>query len=294
MINMNYSRTVSGNVIKSKLSDFVLRYLSKRGKIYFSDRGGHRMAVYANDWIGNSVNVHGVYERENLEDIIFLMKNIFTTTKEFSAIDVGANIGNHSLFFAKFFKKVYSFEPNPHTFRLLEFNSDFAGNILPFNFGLSDYSGEVDLYENNLNFGSSSIYGHTESSVKIKLKPLDSFLADVNDVRLIKIDVEGMELSVLKGAKGVIERNKPLIAFEQHPDDFIDNGETNSIQFLRSLGYEIFWNDIDTEKSFPPFNFFRKIKRLIFGYQGKRIMRCDTTVPKKFHSMLYAVHRKSA
>ena len=68
-------------------------------------------------------------------------KNIFNSTM----LDIGANIGNHSLFFSNYFAKCISFEPNPRTFSVLEINSRLVENIIPMNIGLSDKKGEVEL-----------------------------------------------------------------------------------------------------------------------------------------------------
>ena len=47
-------------------------------------------------------------------------------SKNFSALDIGANIGNHSVFLSKFFKKIHSFEPNPKTYDVLSLNSKYS------------------------------------------------------------------------------------------------------------------------------------------------------------------------
>ena len=66
------------------------------------------MVVFADDYVSNKVLSHGIYERPQLELILEWLKtknNIFNKT----IIDIGANIGNHSLFFSNYFSKCISF-----------------------------------------------------------------------------------------------------------------------------------------------------------------------------------------
>ena len=54
------------------------------------------------------------------------------------AMDIGANIGNHALYFSDYFRWVHCFEPNPRTFKVLALNAELASNITCFNVGISD------------------------------------------------------------------------------------------------------------------------------------------------------------
>ena len=60
-------------------------------------------------------------------------------------VDIGANIGNHSIAFSKISKKVYSFEAHPRTFEILKFNTDKYKNIKIFNIGISNKKGSLFL-----------------------------------------------------------------------------------------------------------------------------------------------------
>jgi FkbM family methyltransferase len=161
------------------------------------------------------------------------------------ALDIGANIGNHSVFFSDLFEEVFAFEPNPRTFFLLKFNSEhacFKRNIRCFNFGLSDQNSELLFKASKSNVGGSRIINDLQNvqdgdTFLIEVKCADDFeeLSD-RKISLIKIDVEGHELSVLKGAKNLIENNKPVILFEQHSSDF-SNGNSEVVDYLRGLNY---------------------------------------------------------
>ena len=65
----------------------------------------------------------------------------------------------------------------------------------------------------------------------VKIKKLDNELKDFNKIYFIKIDVEGKELEVVKGASNIIKFNQPIIIFELFVDEFL-NGEPEIIKFL--------------------------------------------------------------
>ena len=164
-----------------------------------------------------------------------------------TALDIVANIGNHTIFFADKFKDVYAFEPNPATFEVLQINCKYASehkNIVPLNFGLSDTEGNLPFYINHSNIGGASIINANNESIKdsiqVNVRRLDDLteLRDA-DIALIKIDVEGHEINVLKGAKSIISKNMPAILFEQQASEIID-GKSMVIKFLQAQGYEFF------------------------------------------------------
>lgn len=141
-------------------------------------------------------------------------------------IDVGANCGYFSTRYAAQCKKVFSFEPVKGTFSLLKGNIKRNGirNAAPFNLGLSDKAGEIciNIYNSS---GNNSIFervlpaGHNlkkTGTEKIKLDTLDNLIGNdkVAPPDIIKIDVEGAELLVLKGAEQTILKHRPTILLE--------------------------------------------------------------------------------
>lgn len=136
-------------------------------------------------------------------------------------VDIGANIGNHTIFFAKFLnsEQVYAFEPYPANFSTLAQNISLNHlNVLAYEIALSDKEGEMILYNSQSdNFGGFSLHNYSNGSsfvVKnsVPVKTLDSY--NLNDITMIKIDVENHENEVLEGAKETILRNKPIIFVE--------------------------------------------------------------------------------
>ena len=97
---------------------------------------------------------------------------------------------------------------------------DALGNVLAFNFALSDHIGQVQLpfveYTKNqyANFGYTSLYFNS-TDIKVPCINLDSIMAWVHQpVSFIKIDVEGYELLVLNGALNMITTFRPVILIE--------------------------------------------------------------------------------
>lgn len=248
-----------------------------------------QLVIFSFDHIGLSLNLEGRYENSPLLLVEEFIKNKMPNAKDKTALDIGANIGNHSIFFANNFKNVYAFEPNPVTYEVLKINCNFAAkhkNIMPINVGLSDKEGSLPFYINPLNMGGSQIIDANNEFIKdaiqINVKTLDQ-LNELKDasIALIKIDVEGHELNVLKGAKVTISKNMPAILFEQSASEIID-GSSSVIKYLEELGYEFF----AIKKNFycgesVVAKFFSLACRLLFGE------RLDFVKVKAFRKTFY-------
>lgn len=224
----------------------VLRYLLESEILRRSETHAftrRQLAIFAYDYISTQIILDGLYESEELELLTqwltsFSSNNIFNGI----AVDVGANIGNHSLYFSDFFSEVLAFEPHPLTFKLLSINSELADNVKCFNFGLSCSDGQATINVDSRNMSGACVARSGNSmSPQIQLKTLDSILTETigKPVRLIKIDVEGHESEVLAGAEATIRRHQPVIIFEQHVSDF-SGGSSCAIDLIRSYGYENF------------------------------------------------------
>jgi len=141
--------------------------------------------------------------------------------------DVGANIGSYSLLLKDKFigAKIYSFEPSKKTFDELKFNLRNEWNIIPINYGLSNKSGKVILYYNTELSAGASLYKRKwdnygvdlDKEEKVNVITLDEFCKNENikEIDFLKMDVEGNELNVLKGAKEMLNKKKiRFIQFE--------------------------------------------------------------------------------
>jgi FkbM family methyltransferase len=160
------------------------------------------------------------------------------------AADVGANIGNHSLYFRKYYPKVFSFEPNPRTYKVLSLNAELVDNIECFNVGLSDTARRAFLNINAGNVGGSHLSVdetyRSNTQQEIVLETLDGMAESFGGrLGLVKIDVEGHELAVLKGGKELLARDKPVILFEQQVENF-SHGQSTVYEYLKTIGYTKF------------------------------------------------------
>jgi len=151
-------------------------------------------------------------------------------------IDIGANVGHTSVPFIHKFENIVAFEPHPDCFDILK---DQPG-IQALNFALLDETKivKLKLHKNSINkpeHGSIADRRNKDWDGKIfdvYGTTLDSFNFD--DVDFIKVDVEQGELEVIKGSLKTIEKNKPVIMFENKR-----NENDSVIDILTDLGYKI-------------------------------------------------------
>ena len=274
-----------------------LRHLIELAMVEYAIEVSHRlnakrnrkMAIYAHDLIGISINQFGVYEKEELDVLFDFLTPLKETFAAGTCLDIGANIGNHSLYFAPIFAAVHSFEPHPATFRLLEFNADVIDNVVAHNFGLGDTKGDFTLRENPTNLGNSTITGRSvgeSGDLAIRVERLDGLNLDLGSLCFVKIDVEGFEVNVLRGAIEAIRAHEPVIVLEQHESEFVD-GTTPSIAILQDLGYSFCWHHAGTHAKSRYLRRLANLRELLAG--RKHRIFTGTPVPKRDHPMLIAV-----
>ena len=155
-------------------------------------------------------------------------------------VDVGAHIGTHSIPFSKMFSKVKSFEPCVENFSLLEKNVNINNciNIQIHNTALSDDVRSASVFRHSdHNTGQHQVVDDPNGS--IETATLDSY--QFENVDYIKIDVEGRELDVLKGAQETISLYRPLIQFEiPVMQEQYQSNLQEIIEFLTYRNYELY------------------------------------------------------
>jgi rfaE bifunctional protein nucleotidyltransferase chain/domain len=172
-----------------------------------------KMEAYPYDIMTNKMMFNEYFPKARFYELEVL-EYISARYKGGVALDIGANIGNHSIFFSKFiFDKTYSFEADVRNFTLLSENK-VRNNIgddklIIHNVALSDGNYKYNLQEFESNMGGTKVI---EGSGEPTTQKLDEF--ELPKVDFIKIDVEGHELKVLKGAVNLINRDFPDIAME--------------------------------------------------------------------------------
>lgn len=142
----------------------------------------------------------------------------FLVDRARNAIDAGANKGVYTHLISRLARHTYAFEPNPKMFRLLRRYAGSGCTALPL--ALSDASGEAQL---RIPYGRKghSNQGASLSPAKVRANytPIVVRTAAIDDLALpdigfIKIDVEGFESAVIRGARATIARDRPAIQVE--------------------------------------------------------------------------------
>jgi FkbM family methyltransferase len=172
------------------------------------------------------------YQQETLETAYEFLKNFNV------AIDIGANVGLHTVRFSNKFDTVYSFEPVKDNFDCLKYNTKNNKNITIYNFGIGAIEEELAISIPTIsdNCGAYSLidfknYQGELTKEKIKIITLDSLNLSPS---LIKIDTQGFEKQVLIGSLETIKKSKPVLILECESKD-----QFTSISFiLGEIGYK--------------------------------------------------------
>lgn len=167
-------------------------------------------------------------------------------------VDVGANIGYYPRMASRLVGPaghVYAVEPQPPAIELLRANLAGLANATLLPLAMGEAEGEVDFFVrergdlSSLEPTNELDPGIATTAVKVRMSTLDRELAAAKRVDLVKIDVEGFELQVLRGARETISRHQPLVTFE-----YIDTitssrgvGLADFAEFFRELGYTLHW-----------------------------------------------------
>lgn len=185
------------------------------------------MEVDPDDHIGRKLAAGRWYERDLLEDAKLRVR-------PGTAVDVGAHIGNHSVWFgAVCGLHVVSIEPNEESFEVLNRNVRRNGLdawVMRAAAGAVGGSGTLVSHRRG-NSGMTSVIAGVGP---VRVVTIDSL--DLHDVAVMKIDVEGAEMSALMGASDTIRRDKPLLYVEA--DSEARRGAVDDR--LRRFGYACF------------------------------------------------------
>ena len=179
-------------------------------------------------------------------------------------LDIGANMGLYSLYFSsellKSNYKVYAFEPIQAIFERCHENillNKAQDKIKLESFAVHNFTGlaEIQLRRDIFNESGISSFepidfppGQTTVSVTVPVITIDDYCDknSINNVKLIKIDVEGNEINVLEGAKKTIKMDSPAILFEVNKANF--NGDYKSAlkiygKFFEHFNYDIYYQE---------------------------------------------------
>jgi len=196
------------------------------------------MLFFANDpYLGRSLDVYGEFSEGEVRLFDQMVHPGMTI------VDVGANIGAHTVFFARKTGpngRVFAFEPQPALYHLLCANLalNLHYNVTAINGGLGSTTTRLTLpkvdYARGGNFGGVSL--GVGSGENVPVEPLDTYR--LSACHVIKIDVEGMEREVLEGAQATLTEHRPLLYVEN------DRSEKSKqlIDWLLRADYRLYWD----------------------------------------------------
>jgi FkbM family methyltransferase len=221
------------------------------------------------DGVISSIKTKGEWERETFEAANLILKNI----QSGSVLDVGANCGAFVLPLAvqNMHKDImfHAFEPQRMLFHQLCGGAALNGikNIRMHNYGCGTHNHSIEINLPDY-LGDSSAYSLADDVIeKLKtenhcykgdMETLEIINIDsmgLNDVVLLKIDAEGMELDVLKGAQKTIENSGyPVIMYESWQHNWRKEISSKADEYIKELGYTTTTIDIETVVCFHPSN----------------------------------------
>jgi FkbM family methyltransferase len=208
---------------------------------------GQSMLLDTNDVLGQRIRSEDSFEpavRSEFQRVASSGQNI---------LDLGANIGYYSLLGASLVGQqghVFSFEPQIHIAAKLRRNiaRNALRNVTIFPFALSERAGVAEFYvpvEGMEAHGSLHDNGRfqVEKRVSVETKRLDDVIAEagIGDVGLVKMDVEGAELPILRGATTLLSTSRPVLIFEANETNTapFDYGVFDLLQYIQGFGYRL-------------------------------------------------------
>lgn len=202
-ISSSYKKAKKNNSTfyeKAKIFFAIYEWQLKKGR-------KNKQQIVRGNFLGYSFTSYNFWTIDYLFEEIFLNKEYYFEPETESPVilDCGANIGMSVLYFKKMFpdSKILAFEPNPNSFKLLEQNvkENNLKNVEIYNLGLYDIEKEIPFFiDNNLSslIGSMNQERGGDKELTVNTKKLSSYLNLFEVVDLVKMDVEGAELNILK------------------------------------------------------------------------------------------------
>lgn len=230
--------------------NFELRFYGKHSeslKKYNTSTGVYFLPKFAfSDIIAKQIKKNKIYDEEIYLEAKKLIK------PESIVIDIGSNFGQLSILFSKLYNniEVHSFEASKFIFNILKKNIEVnKANVIPYNIALTDNINEK-IYEPIIKFKDCSTYGaYPLINSKNNLNPKDRIISNKLDnmsfkkkISFIKIDTQGMDLKVMKGAKKIIIQNQCPVIFEYEENLEKKHGHTfqDVVNFVKELNYSFY------------------------------------------------------
>lgn len=238
------------------------------------------MLVNTNDmYVGKSFVLYGEFSQGEVQ-----LFDAIVSQGDF-VIDAGANIGAHTLYFATKKCTVLAFEPQRMVYQLLCANMalNSVRTAYCFNAALGDASGVLPVPELDpdaeVNWGGLSIEGHDQGHIVV-VRAVDDY--ELPGCRLIKVDVEGMEEKVLRGAKQTIREYHPVLYVENDREEKSES----LMAYIKELGYIIREHK---PPLYNPDNFNGNPENVFGGIVSKNLICVHKTDEKTWDRILEAL-----
>ncbi|MCD4721461.1 MAG: FkbM family methyltransferase [Desulfobacula sp.] len=239
--------------IHRSIREFLIKIISpdfNKGHTFETDFFGLRWPGTTSNYIDYQVLLRGAYEKF----MLFFMRDVVVSLPKTETVflDVGANIGNHSLFMSKYAPIVHAFEPYEPVREALKkkITLNRIKNVIVHPKGLSCTKEIIPFYSPSVsNLGTGSFEKEYCADNKQTIIPLAVVIGDeeisehdISGIGLIKIDVEGHERQVIKGLRQTLETNRPVVIFESSPatKDSLETFENMTSLFPDQYSFYIF------------------------------------------------------
>ena len=200
-----------------------------------------KLAVNVQDGgIASELAVEHSHEPVGTEVFLSILKDDMTV------VEIGANIGYYTVQESchRKLKRVIAIEPNPLSFELLKENVQIndCQDVSVFNMGISDVDGVRPFYiSKHANSGSMTAQAEYARKLDIPVAKLDTLMdrENIEHVDVIRMDVEGHEVSALRGMLETLKRDTPWICMEYHAPEIQADEREIFISTLKALNYEL-------------------------------------------------------
>jgi len=218
--------------------DALLNALSSNKEIQTTIR--YEVASYLIESISKNDHIFQLLKKSGTFYELVLLEAIKKRNLNGIYIDIGANIGNHAIFFANHCPatKVYCVEASPEISKVLYTNCTNNIKETPvvlLNFAITRRSGSVFLSNIDSNNVGMTKISEAPTMTKVQATTIDHcFSEEETKIAVIKIDVEGAEHDAILGGLNIIKTHKPLITAECHTEKDFDKIHN----ILKKLGYK--------------------------------------------------------
>lgn len=239
----------------SLISNFLIIFLGEKNRII--KRNNIKYNINLREGIDLSIFLN-IKDENSISNI----KKIINIKEKKNIIDIGANVGSVSLPLAKMFEnsKIISIEPTIYAFSKLKKNVNLNPNLKKRinleNIFISNHSRIVKKVHSSWNFLNNekkhNIHLGTLKKTSFRTKKLDQICSKFKKIDLIKIDVDGYELDVLKSGKKTVIKHKPPVYFEFAPYLYKEFGYTAEtlIKFIKNeLNYKFYDKNLKKVKN---------------------------------------------